>query len=108
MPGEPTYIELGVPDADAARAFYGELPGWRPAGDDGNVTTPTLDIGLHGGDPAAEMLVFLAVDDLDDSLRRLDDLGGRLHGDVVDDEGFGRFAICSDDQGVRFGLRQVG
>jgi hypothetical protein len=30
-----------------------------------------------------------------------------LVGEVQDSEGFGRWVECRDDQGVRFGLRQV-
>jgi predicted enzyme related to lactoylglutathione lyase len=108
MTGQPTYIELGVPDADLARAFYGSLLGWRPSGSDGpgNVETPTLDVGLHSDDPASELLVFFAVNDLDASLEQLSQLGGTQHGDVHADPEFGRFAVCSDNQGVRFALHQ--
>lgn len=108
MAGQPTYIELGVPDADAARAFYGALLGWRPAGAEGpgNVSTPTLDIGVHADDPSAELLVFFAVEDLDVSLAQLQQLGGSQHGEVRSDPAFGRFAVCSDNQGVRFALHQ--
>lgn len=106
--GQPTYIELGVPDADQARVFYGALLGWQPSGTSGlgNVETPTLQVGLHSDDPEAEMLVFFAVDDLDTSLEQLANLGGTQHGDVRSDPGFGRFAVCSDDQGVRFALHE--
>ncbi|WP_152360244.1 VOC family protein [Microlunatus speluncae] len=108
MNGQPSYIELGVPDADAARTFYGALLGWRPSGaaGPGSVSTPTLDIGLHGEDPQPGLLVFLDVDDLDAAIGRVAELGGQVHGPVVEDEGFGRFAVCTDDQGVRFALRR--
>ena len=108
MTGEPSYVELGVPDADRARAFYGALLGWQVSGESGpgHVETPTLHIGLHADDPAAELLLFLAVDDLTASLAELDRLGGTRHGDVVNDAGFGLFAVCSDNQGVRFALHQ--
>lgn len=106
MTGQPTYIELGVPNADLARIFYGTLLGWRPSGTSGpgNVETPTLHVGLHSDDPGAEMLTFFAVGDL--SLQQLVSLGGTQHGDVHSDAGFGRFAVCTDNQGVRFGLHQ--
>ncbi len=32
MTGEPSYIELGVRDPDAAIAFYGQLFGWQVTG----------------------------------------------------------------------------
>lgn len=108
MTGEPSYIELGVPDADRARAFYGALLGWQPSGESGpgSVETPSLHVGLHSDDPAAEMLVFFAVADLQACLDELARLGGTLHGTVAEDPAFGRFAVCSDDQGVRFALHE--
>lgn len=109
MAGEPSYIELGVRDADAARAFYGALLGWTatgPAGP-GQVDTATLDIGIHDNDDAALLEVFFAVDDLDSALEQVTALGGQVTGEVHDSTGFGRWAECADDQGVRFGLREV-
>jgi predicted enzyme related to lactoylglutathione lyase len=108
MPGEPTDIGLGVTDADAARTFYGALLGWQPSGSagPGQVDTPTLSIGIHDRDPKAWFEVFFAVDDLDASLAQVVALGGRVEGEQHDDAGFGRRSECSDDQGVRFGLRQ--
>lgn len=108
MTGEPTYIELGVTDADAARAFYGALLGWRPSGSSGpgQVDTPTLSVGIHDQDPKPGFEVFFAVDDLDGSLAQVASLGGTVEGDVHDNPGFGRWCECTDDQGVRFGLRQ--
>jgi uncharacterized protein len=49
MAGEPTYLELGVPDVAAARKFYRGLLGWQVSGrsGSGSVNTPTLDIGIH-------------------------------------------------------------
>ncbi len=108
MPGEPTYIELGVPDADAARAFYGSLLGWTPSGErgPGQVSTSSLDIGIHDGDRASHFEVFFSVADLGASLARLVELGGQAMSDVHDNPAFGRWVECADDQGVRFGLRE--
>lgn len=108
MTGEPTYIELGVPSADAARAFYGPLLGWAPSGDAGNgqVETPGLSVGIHDGDDDRHFEVFFAVADLTASAAKVTELGGRLIGEVHDDPGFGKWIECADDQGVRFGLRQ--
>jgi predicted enzyme related to lactoylglutathione lyase len=108
MTGEPTYIELGVRDPDAARAFYGAVLGWAPSGASGagQVDTASLDIGIHGGDDAAHFEVFFAVDDLDSALAKVVDSGGEVVSEVHDSPGFGRWAECADDQGVRFGLRE--
>src|SRR5690348_10267265 len=105
MAGEPSYIELGVPDTAAAQAFYAGLFGWAPRGP-GQVDTATLSIGMHGGDDNAHFEVFFAVDDLAESMARVTALGGRLVSEVNTSPGFGRWVECADDQGVRFGLRQ--
>ncbi len=108
MTGEPTYIELGVTNAAAARTFYGALLGWQLSGSSGpgQVDTPTLSVGIHDRDPKAWFEVFFAVDDLDVSLAQVRSLGGTVEGEIHDDDGFGRWCECADDQGVRFGLRQ--
>jgi len=108
MPGEPSYVELGVPDVDAARRFYGPLLGWAPSqvGMGGEVETQSLPIGIHGGDPEAHFELFFTVDDLDTSAAQVIELGGSVLGDAHDSGEFGRWIECRDDQGVRFGLRQ--
>jgi predicted enzyme related to lactoylglutathione lyase len=108
MTGQPIYIELGVNNADKARTFYGELLGWSPTGSTGpgQIETPTLDIGIHDGDPSAVFEIFFAVEDLNQSLALLARLGGQVTSEIHDSPGFGRWAECTDDQGVRFGLRQ--
>jgi predicted enzyme related to lactoylglutathione lyase len=110
MSGEPTYIELGVRSADAARAFYGAVLGWVPSGSSGpgQVETESLAIGIHDGDDEAHFEVFFAVADLDLALAAVTERGGRMVSEIHDDPGFGRWAECADDQGVRFGLRQPG
>jgi hypothetical protein len=105
MTGEPSYIELGVRDAEAAKSFFGQLFGWEPAGP-GQVDTATLSVGIHGGDDESHFEVFFAVDNLEASIGKLGELGGRLVGDINESPGFGRWVECADDQGVRFGLRQ--
>lgn len=110
MTGQPSYIELGVENADKARAFYGALLGWRPSGaaGPGQVETSTLGIGIHEHDPASHFEVFFAVADLEESLAAVRRLGGQVTSELHDSPGFGRWAECADDQGVRFGLRQPG
>ena len=109
MSGEPSHVELGVPDANAARAFYGALLGWEPTtpSGPGGVQTDTLGIGIHGDDKEKHFEVFFAVVDLDASIATLSQLGGKTVSDVNDSGDFGRWVECADDQGVRFGLREV-
>jgi uncharacterized protein len=109
MSGEPTYIELGVRDANTARAFYGPLLGWAATGENGpgQVSTTSLDIGIHDGDETSIFEVFFLVDDLGAALARVTVLGGRVVSEVHDSPGFGTWAECDANQGVRFGLRQL-
>jgi predicted enzyme related to lactoylglutathione lyase len=108
--GEPSYVELGVPDTERALRFYGALLDWPapPAGGMQQVETPTLSIGIHGGDPEAHFEVFFAVEDLASALEQVVRLGGRVVREAQDAGSFGSYAECADDQGVRFGLRQPG
>jgi len=110
MAGEPSYIELGVPDVAAARKFYGGLLGWKPSGKagPGSVDTATLGIGIHDGDDERHFQVFFAVADLDKARAKITKLGGATIGEIHDESEFGRWIECVDDQGVRFGLREVG
>jgi uncharacterized protein len=108
MTGQPSYVELGVPDVDAARRFYGSLFGWAPpAGPGAQVDTETLSIGIHGHDDEKQFEVFFAVDDLAASVDQVIELGGEVLGDINDSGEFGLWVECRDDQGVRFGLREA-
>ena len=109
MPGEPSFIEIGVPGGSTARAFYDKLFGWtyRPMGHDSfAVQTPTIGMGLHSGDEDRNMVVYFAVDDIEATAARVRELGGKCGEPSTEQEGFGRFVECRDDQGVRFGLHQ--
>lgn len=100
-------IELEVRDGDVARAFYGTLFGWTASGErnSGQVPTSTLDTGIHDGDEASHFEVFFTGGDLDASLAKLVELGGRAMSDVDDNSGFCRWVECVDNQDVRFGFR---
>ena len=114
MAGELAFFELGVEDTEKGRAFYEGLFGWAfERGPHGGwvITTPNAPGGMHGGDAGAAPYVFFAVDDIDEAVARLRELGGEVEdvdveGDADSQERFGRFKLCRDDQGSRFGLHQ--
>jgi len=110
MNGDLTFFELGVPDTRKARSFYGTLFGWEfPAyGDSGesSISTATGKGGLHGEDPETGITVFFKVDDIDAAVEQVRSLGGTAEDAQPEEIGFGRFALCADDQGVAFGLHQ--
>ncbi len=115
MSGQPTFFELGVEDAERARAFYSGVFGWHmatgPSGSGFTIDTGGTPGGIHGGDPGAVPYVFFGVDDIEAAIARVRELGGAVDdADVEGDEAsiatFGRFKLCRDDQGSPFGLHQ--
>ena len=113
MAGDVSFFELGVADADRARRFYGALFGWRlePVGSGFSIAGADVPGGLHGGDAEASPYVFFAVEDIEAAAAHVQELGGTveeidLDGDETSTAKFGRFKLCRDDQGSRFGLHQ--
>jgi len=115
MAGEPAFFEIGVADPERGKAFYGALFGWDftpgPSGGGGAmIGTDGIPGGLHGGDQGAVPYLFFRVDDLDAALARVRELGGSPSATDVGDEDnadeYGRFKLCTDDQGSTFGLYQ--
>ncbi len=109
MHGEPSFFEIGIPDAKRAKTFYGELFKWTfhpMEGDQAWVETPTIRGGLHDQDPERRIDIFFAVPDIDTAVIAVRELGGHADEPGAEEPTFGRFAFCRDDQGVRFGLRQ--
>lgn len=114
MAGEISFFELGVDDPVKARTFYGNLFGWTfeevPTGTGFAITTPSVPGGVHGADAEATPYLFFKVDDLEEALERIVELGGTVEGPDTEGEesvaSFGRFRFCRDDQGSPFGVHQ--
>jgi hypothetical protein len=107
MTGEPSHIEFGVPDAERARRFYGELLGWafESSPNGASADTGGVPAGFHRED-GVWVQVFFSVPDLDAAAKRVVELGGEV--DEASSEGpSGRYLhSCRDDQGVPFGLHE--
>ena len=107
-PGELFYWTLPAPDAESAKTFYRELLGWEfdAPGDQGglHVANRKPDGGLGGGREGSAPDLFFRVDDLDGAIERVRDLGGTA--ELVGEGPECRLALCTDDQGVAFGLSQ--
>ena len=115
MAGELAFFELGVEDPERGRAFYEGLFAWQfepgPSGQGFAISTPSVPGGMHGGDAGGAPYVFFRVDDMEAALARVRELGGEVEevnveGDEDSIARFGRFKLCRDDQGSRFGLHQ--
>ena len=107
------WVDLTVPDADRLRDFYSDVVGWTAEPVDmGGYSdwlmrsrdgTPTAGI-CHRRGPNATLppvwLVYLTVTDLDASLGRCGELGGRLLVPPQDMGGMGRYAVIEDPCGA--------
>lgn len=120
--GTPCWIDLGVPDIDAAAEFYGRLFGWNVA-----------DLGPEAGsyrmcelrglpvagigpltEEAAEQGVppswttYFAADSVDDVAERVSIAGGTVLMPAMDVMSAGRMLIAQDPTGGVFGVWQAG
>lgn len=109
-PGAPGWLEIGSPDPGPTRDFFAALFGWAVEpmpGGNANFTGPGVRAGLHGDDPARNVVVYFAVPDVDAAVARVRELGGTIDDAGPDTQGFGRFTTGTDPSGVAFGLHQA-
>ncbi len=113
--GTPTWVELAVPDLDAALTFYGAVFGWdfrtAPA-EHGRYTTcllrgrPVAGISPTEEQGAPAWLVSLATPGVDATVERVRQAGGTVLEEPADALTQGRWAVARDPVGARFGLWQ--
>lgn len=108
MASNLVHFELPVADTERGQKFYGELLGWKF--DDWENSGYLM---VAGAQPTGALLsgnggavVYFATDDIDASVARVRDLGGQTDG-PQDIPEVGRYAVCQDDQGTKFGLYQA-
>jgi predicted enzyme related to lactoylglutathione lyase len=111
------WYELITPDPDGAKAFYDAVVGWtiepQPSGeldyrmigraDGGNaggVMRLTDDMAAHGARPT--WLGYLNVDDVDATVRSIEQAGGKALMPAFDIPNIGRIALVTDPQGAPF------
>jgi uncharacterized protein len=105
--GDLVYFQINVADGEKAKAFYGELFGWKategnvPGGFNFEGPSPPGG-GSGGGGTDSRPLVYFGVDDLEQGIAKVRELGGEAG--EPSQAGPGRFAVCKDDQGVEFGI----
>lgn len=112
--GDFVWYELLSPDVQASARFYSGLLGWK-VGDSPDYREITASEGMVGGmlPLTREMtsggarpawLGYIAVEDVDATLGRVEAAGGRTLMPTRDMEGVGRFALVADPQGAPFYL----
>jgi predicted enzyme related to lactoylglutathione lyase len=115
--GRPVaHFEILSADPQRAQAFYGELFDWKTSADESWGDYLLVDTGAgegaigggigrpsSPGEPPVKL--YVAVDDLDATLRRAEELGGTTLVPPMDlPEGFGRMAVFADPDGTPVGI----
>lgn len=115
--GSPCWLDLGVPDAAAAKTFYSGVFGWTfqpyaAEGDDHGFfqsdgkTVAALGPLDAGARPA--WMIYFSTPDADAAAAKVRETGGTVRLDPFDVDGHGRMAQFSDPQGGQFAAWQPG
>ena len=116
-PGTPSWVDIGVPDMEAAIAFYGALFGWtfdeadeaaggyRQARKDG-ASVAGFGPQMSPGPPFWS--TYVATASADDTTTKVDAAGGAVIMAPMDVMDVGRMAIYTDDAGAFFSVWQAG
>ncbi|HEY4003805.1 MAG TPA: VOC family protein [Pseudonocardia sp.] len=112
--GTPNWVDISVPDIDAALEFYGSVIGWSFAGTDaeyGGYRMCQVDgrsvagIGpMQAAEQPTAWLVYIASDDADATAKLITENGGTLLADPFDLDEVGRIAVARDSTGGAFGV----
>jgi predicted enzyme related to lactoylglutathione lyase len=115
MHGQFIWYELTTPDVAGARKFYPPITGWGTQQFDKDYTMWTVDgapmAGIFTLGPEQRQkgippnwMPYVAVDNVDESARKVTLLGGTVMHGPEEIPGTGRFAVVQDPQGATFGI----
>ena len=116
--GSVSWADLTVENADEIRDFYGQVVGWQPVGlamggySDYCMNEPGTDKAVVGichargvnRDLPAQWLIYITVEDLDKSISKCVELGGKVINGPRDMGNQGRYCIVRDPAGAVAGL----
>lgn len=108
------HIEFAARDPEVTGKFYADLFGWKRSVDE------TLNYHMFSAEPGPggafvaeggemgvqprEVIVYTSTDDIEATLRRVEELGGKTVTPKTEIPNMGWFAIFLDPDGRRFGL----
>lgn len=116
--GSIGWVDLTVENAEELRDFYARVAGWEPSAVEmGGYSDYTMDApssgrhvsgicharGLNAGFPPV-WLIYIIVENLDESAARCTELGGKLLVGPKNFEGQGRYCVIQDPAGAAAGL----
>ncbi len=115
--GSFCWNELGTTDSDSAIKFYKELLGWTVKEGDpaapmvyneiavgGRSVGGIFKMGAEFGGIPSHWTPYVAVDDVDASARRVEELGGKICVPPHDIPNVGRFSMITDPTGATISL----
>ncbi|MCU0565295.1 MAG: VOC family protein [Oculatellaceae cyanobacterium Prado106] len=112
--GAFSWSELMTSDPAAAKEFYGQLFGWKM--EDTPMTGMIYTTIAAGGQPMGGLTalplnapsmpptwgIYITVDNVDESAKLAETLGGKILMSPMDIPGTGRFSLIQDPQGATF------
>lgn len=106
------HVEIPAEDVGAAGEFYRELLGWKITSmPEMDYTMWEAEDGTGGGipkvsaeNPAGQVLVYIASDDIDEDLEKVRQLGGKVIHEKAEIPGMGWYGIFQDPTGNILGL----
>ncbi|HNN13037.1 MAG TPA: VOC family protein [Anaerolineales bacterium] len=106
------HVEIPAANVAAAGEFYQELFGWKmDSMPEMNYTMWEAGDGSGGGfpevsavNPAGQVLVYVASDDIEEDLEKATELGGKVLYEKTEIPGMGWFGIFQDPTGNAIGL----
>jgi len=114
--GTICWNELATKDAGAAKKFYTELFGWKvkaseAAGMDYTEITlgdkpfgGIMQMGEEFGPMPSHWMAYVAVDDVDSTVKRVEELGGKICMPPHDIPHVGRFSVITDPTGANISI----
>ncbi len=109
------HVELSSTNRERDAKFYHDLFGWEiqqiPDMNYATFATGKDEVGggfnpVDANSPAGTVMVYINTDDINDSLRKVEALGGKVVMPCQDIPGVGTFAIFSDLTGNKVALLQ--
>ena len=112
--GTVTWFDLTVNNADEVKDFYSKVVGWKSdpvnmkgyndynmnkPGDNQTVTGICHAKGVNSNLPA-QWLMYITVENVDDSAKKCEELGGKIISVPKDMQGYGRFCVIQDPAGA--------
>lgn len=116
--GTICWRELATNDSEKAREFYQKLFGWnleqsknteidyKEIGLDDKAFGGVIQMTKEWGDPPppSHWMTYIAVDNVDDSVKKIKEMGGIVCVEPFDAPGVGRMSVANDPAGATFSL----